>query len=239
MRFACSGPYLASLLFLLTAACGTLPRDQHGTWKRIESSHHLRVGVIEAPPWTARTAGEPAGAEADLVREFAASYGLTPQWFWGGEQSHMEALERYQLDLVIGGLEGSTPWAKTQKIGLTKPYFEEKIIVGVPPSSATPTSLKQVKVTARDGDPSAGLLEKKGAHVVRVANLAPAQGPVAAPRWQLEQWGYSRSQIVVDTRKHVMAVPPGENGWLRRVEEFLHQHQGDVKALLQKQEAAR
>lgn len=37
-------------------------------------------------------------------------------------------------------------------------------------------------------------------------------------------------------RKHVMAVPPGENGWLKRLEEFLHQQQGHVRRLLQQNE---
>jgi len=34
-----------------------------------------------------------------------------------------------------------------------------------------------------------------------------------------------------DGRKHVLALAPGENGWLMRVEQFLHQNETRLKAL--------
>ena len=52
------------------------------------------------------------GAEVVLVRRFAESLDATPDWFWGGEQRHMEALEAYELDVLIGSLEAQTPWSK-------------------------------------------------------------------------------------------------------------------------------
>src|SRR4051812_29357091 len=85
------------------SGCGNLPRDPKGTLSRAQANGRLRVGLVEHPPWVVRTAGEPSGAEVELVREFAQELGATPEWHWGGEQAQMEALEHYQLDLLVGG----------------------------------------------------------------------------------------------------------------------------------------
>src|SRR4051812_682644 len=107
-------------ILMLAAACSTLPRDPERTSDRVRHNV-VRVGLVENPPWVVRTAGEPGGAEVELARRFASRMGATPQWFWGGEQQHMEALRRFELDLVVGGLDDRTPWAKT--VGITRPDF--------------------------------------------------------------------------------------------------------------------
>jgi polar amino acid transport system substrate-binding protein len=112
---------LLILLSILPAACASLPRDPENTLQRVQSSGRVRVGLVENPPWVVRTAGEPAGAEVELVRRFASELGATPEWYWGGEEQHLEALERFELDLVVVGLTDKTPWAQT--VGLTRPYF--------------------------------------------------------------------------------------------------------------------
>jgi polar amino acid transport system substrate-binding protein len=153
------GGATALALFLLgVSACTTLPRDPEKTLQRVQQQHHVRVGIVESPPWVIRTGGEPAGAEVELVRRFAASLGGTPEWFWGGEQEHMEALERFELDLVIGDLDASTPWKK--KIALTRPYFEEQIAVGVPKQIRMPRSLKGLPVAVQGGDVAAAYLRR-------------------------------------------------------------------------------
>jgi len=115
----------------------------------------MRVGVVESPPWVTHTGGEPGGVEVELVRGFARTLGATPEWHWGADERHMEALEHFQLDLAIGNLDSKTPWAN--KVGLTRPYFED----------------------------------------------------------------------------HVMAVPPGENAWLKRLSEYLFAQKRNVQGLLQ------
>jgi len=152
----------ALVVCALCAACAGLPRDAEGTLRRVEGGR-LRVGLVENPPWVVRTQGEPAGAEVELVRRLAAELHAQPEWRWGGEQKHMEALENFQLDIVVGGITKKTAWSKY--VGLTSPYVE------------------------------------------------------------------------VNKEKHVMAVPPGENGWLVRVEEFLGWQRGEVKSLLQTESA--
>lgn len=57
-----------------------------------------------------RSGEQVTGIEADLVLEFAKQFNATPEWHFGGEQAHVEALERFQLDLVIGGITKKPAW---------------------------------------------------------------------------------------------------------------------------------
>jgi polar amino acid transport system substrate-binding protein len=223
----------ALVLCALGVACGGLPRDPEGTLRRVQGGR-LRVGLVEHPPWVVRTPGEPAGAEVELVRRFAAELNATPEWHWGGEQRQMEALERFELDLLVGGVTDQTPWSKY--VGLTGPYFEETYAVGFPGSPPPPKNLKGVEVTVREGDPAAYYLTKEGAAAVRVIKLEPVNGPVAAPTWELERMGLVPSATELHSEKHVMAVAPGENGFLKRLEEFLSRERPRVKELLQRSE---
>lgn len=221
---------------LCAAGCGDLPRDPKETLSHVQGGS-LRVGLVENPPWVIRTTGEPAGAEVELVREFARELGATPEWHWGGEQKHMEALEHYQLDLLVGGLTNDTPWSKY--VGLTSPFFESRIVVGVPASAPALKSVKGVQVAAGRGDAVASYLESKGAVVLPVDDLSRAGGAVAAPEWQLEQMGLTRTEVELHAEKHVMAVPPGENGFIKRLDDFLYRRRADVKGLLQQGGAGR
>ena len=112
---------LVVLLSLACVSCSGFPADPDGTLERV-SGGTLRVGVSHAPPATDIRGSEPAGPEADLVREFAASLDAQVAWTPGGEEFLMEALKQGDLDLVIGGLTDSTPW--TDKAALTRPYAE-------------------------------------------------------------------------------------------------------------------
>ena len=223
---------VAVTLCALTLACGGLPRDPEGTLGRVQGGR-LRVGLVEHRPWVVRTAGDPAGAEVELVRRFASELGATPEWHWGGEQRHMEALERFELDLVVGGITDQTPWSKY--VGLTGPYFEETYAVGFPGTTPPPKSLKGVSVAVREGAPVAYYLEQEGAAAVRVSNLAPVSDPAAAPTWELERLGLVPSDKELLKEQHVMAVAPGENGFLKRLEEFLARERPRVKELLQRE----
>ncbi|MBV9928905.1 MAG: transporter substrate-binding domain-containing protein [Acidobacteria bacterium] len=231
MRLSCLVAALA--LCALTQACVNLPRDPEGTLARVEGGR-LRVGLVEHPPWVVRTEGEPSGAEVELVRRFAAELRSRPEWHWGGEQRHMEALERFELDLVVGGVTDQTLWWKY--VGLTGPYFEEAYAVGFPGApTPPPKGLKGLEVAVREGDPLAYYLSKEGAVPTRVLSLQPPSGPAAAPTWELESLGLTPSGQTLHTEKHVMAVAPGENGFLRRLEEFLSRERPHVKGLLQKE----
>lgn len=108
-------------LLLALAACGTsLPKDQEGAIERIRSTHVLRAGASENPPWIETGGGEPRGIEADLVRAFAASLGARVEWNVNGEAPLVEGLEKQALDLVAAGATSKTPWKK--KVGVSQSY---------------------------------------------------------------------------------------------------------------------
>jgi polar amino acid transport system substrate-binding protein len=217
------------------AACGSLPRDPEQTLRRVQQSRRLRVGLVENPPWVIRTPGGPAGAEVELVEQFAREVGATPEWHWGGEQEQMEAIEHYQLDLLVGGLTNKTAWSKY--VGLTSPYFESRVLVGVRKSAPPLKSVKGVPVAVESGDAAAYYLQSKGASVVPVDDLSRAgTSAVAAPEWQLEKMGLSPTDVKLRTEEHVMVAPPGENAFIKRLDEFLSRRRGDVKAMLEQQQ---
>ena len=124
------------LSFLLIAGCD-LPRDPEGTLKRAAGGP-LRVGVSVQEPWTAWNGDEtsrPSGIEPELVERFAEELGAEVIWVRGPETRLLESLERFDLDLVIGGLTEDTLWA--ERIGLSQSYLEtpngEKHVLAAPP----------------------------------------------------------------------------------------------------------
>ena len=222
---------LLALSIATQFACASLPRDPKETLRQLQS-RPLRVGLVEHPPWVVRTNDEPAGVEVDLIRNFAAQLGTSPDWHWGGEQEQMEALEHYQLDVVLGGFTDETPWSKY--VGITRPYFEETYRLATPQGSQL-QNLKGAEIWVEQGEAVAAKLEKKGARVVRVDDLTKANGPIAAPDWEIERLGLANTNEELDSFNHVLAVPPGENGFLKRLDEFLHTKRFEIKNLLQQQ----
>ena len=109
----------ALLLPLLATGCG-LPHDPQGSSERIASTHELRVGVTDNPPWVSATSAEPTGVEADLVRQFAGQMHASVLWSRGSETMLMQSLKHHELDLVIGGFDKQTSWVSSA--GLTQPW---------------------------------------------------------------------------------------------------------------------
>jgi polar amino acid transport system substrate-binding protein len=120
---------LAFAVWPLSVADARFPRDPEGTSDRVQGGL-LRVGLVENAPWVVRESdGQPGGIEGDLVRKLAQELGARPDWHWAGEQG-LEQLERFQLDLVLGGMTEQTPWKKT--VGLTDSYFEKHVWATAP-----------------------------------------------------------------------------------------------------------
>lgn len=117
------GVVLVAVLALL-AGCGSIPADPEGTLDRVRGGF-LRVGVSPHPPWTDVSGpvdGEqrPTGSEVELVTAFAESLDAEVHWTAGGEEELVGALSEGKLDLVIGGLTGTSPWSSHAAI--TRPY---------------------------------------------------------------------------------------------------------------------
>lgn len=227
----------ASVALLLTSflnlACGTLPRDPAGTSARVHQYQQIRVGLVDNPPWVVRTDHEPAGVEVALIRKFASSLGARAKWFWGSEETHMEALEEFELDVVLSGLDASTPWSK--QVGLTRPYYDEIVTVGAPSGTPVPGELRGLKVTVREGDATAAFIRRKGAIDERAEDIWNVTGLLAAPTWLLNKRGLTPAKFILFKKKHVMAVPPGENGWLKRLQAYLEEQEPSVPALIQRE----
>ena len=118
-------------------------------------------------------------------------------------------------------------------MGFTRPYFQERVVVGIPKTANAPASLKGQSVAVGPAEATAALLIKKDARPVRMADVTAATGPAAAPDWLLENAGFTLTGFELEHKKHVIATPPGENGWIMRLEEFLQDQRPRMKTLLQ------
>lgn len=128
-----------SLCAVLLSGCGVIPADAQGTLDRARDGT-LVVGVSEHPPWTVVDAdtGEVSGSEADLVESFAKSINATIEWRPGPESVLAGEIKEGELDIVIGGLTTSSPWAS--HMALTRSYAAveseggqtEDMVMGVP-----------------------------------------------------------------------------------------------------------
>lgn len=97
-----------------------LPKEPAGTTERILTTHVLRAGAAENPPWVRIEGGEPKGIEPAMVRAFAASLGARVQWTVNGETPLAEKLEKQELDILVSGATARSPWAK--KLATSQPY---------------------------------------------------------------------------------------------------------------------
>jgi len=130
LRFA----QLSIVILVLAAGCTNFPRDPKKTLEHVRSSHTLKVGAGEDPPFLTRHGEEAEGRDADLVRGFAQQLGAKVEWEWGSQEEQFESLEQFHLDLVAGGVSKKSPWVK--KVAITRPFAEmtkRKRSFAVPP----------------------------------------------------------------------------------------------------------
>lgn len=120
-RAALAAVVLVSLAALSSTGCG-IPRDANDALTNIRQNGVVRAGYTTHDPWVTGNAGAPSGPEADVVAAFAQSLGARVDWRNGSEAQLFEALERFELDIVVGGLTADNPSAPT--LGVTRPYVE-------------------------------------------------------------------------------------------------------------------
>jgi len=107
-----------TIMALLGAGCG-MPKDPEGATPRIAATHVLRAGASSNPPWVVVEKGQVSGIEPDIVRAFAGTLGARVHWVVNGETPLLEALEKRQLDLVVGGVTTKSPWSKRMGASLS------------------------------------------------------------------------------------------------------------------------
>lgn len=182
----------------------------------------MHVGVSENAPWVTRSEASPGGVEVRLVEAFADEMGAEIEWHWGSMTEHLEALAQYELHVAIGGLTAAAPGAKS--VAITQPYYETRIVVGVPSGSAAPANLDDRSVGVIRGSAVAAFVREAGAKPFYFDDEEDIDRITAVPHWQLDDLNLEASGITLHTFRHVMAVPPGENRWLTELESFLQQH---------------
>lgn len=209
-----------ALLALALASCERYPEDPESSLERALAADELRVGAISSEPWVKiGEAGQPMGVEAALISEFARELGLEIKWKQGGAEEQLDALERFELDVVIGGLTRANPWRK--RVGFTAPYYTSHWLIGVSPSKTSGFDPSGVTVRVRSGNGLIRKLEKKGAVPKIVEALGPMDELVAAEAWEIAKLGLYPTDVELRKDRRAMAVAPGENALLTRLDKFL------------------
>src|SRR5690625_3226390 len=146
--------------------CDRLPLDPEETLLDAQRNG-LRVGLIENPAWEDDYFSQ---AEIQLIEELSEEIGTDLIWIRGRESVLMPALERFELHVVIGGITDDTPWK--DKIGLTRPYFINRFVIGTPPGR-TLESISDLDVAVPDQFPFLRAeVRKKGATPAPLAELS-------------------------------------------------------------------
>jgi len=175
------------------------------------------------------TNGSLSGVEVELVRRLAGQLGARVDWTSGSESELLMALRERDLDLVVGGLTSKDPWKK--RVAFTRQFYTDSVVVSAPTGS-DPGQLRDIPIAVEAGSPAIRYLRKKGAVPLVTKDLSTARGAVAAESWLLARLGRPSSGPLLLQAQHVVAVPPGENQWLMRVETLLEQVKDTVPTLL-------
>ncbi len=220
--------FCAILLPLLTlAGCDDYPNDPENTLHEVTGGTMV-VGLLESPPWVELDGAEPAGIEVDLVRGLARDLDSRIEWVGRGDTHVLEALEKGEIDVVIGGLTQGSPWSS--RLAFTSPYYSERI-VAVSPQSEERATLDGLDVVAEPGTLEAALVRSHGGVPVP-ESVAGEVLRAAKPEWRMEPLEHAVLELA--TEKHVVAVPKGENAFLIRVDRYFRDHTQDLSEQLRR-----
>jgi polar amino acid transport system substrate-binding protein len=224
---------VAVALVVLVALVGgcQYPQDVEGTLDRVDDGT-MRVGVIEDPPWVELGKGEPRGVEPALIRDFARELDAEIEWVEGTEADLIAALEGFQLDLAIGNLTRSSPYSTD--VGLTAPYVDTEIQIGVPPGDDLPDGLGGEEIWVERNSEAAALLrqEEDDAIPVYFDRVGEIEGPALLDTYDIDAIGYARTDYILRDDEHAMAVPAGENAFMTELEQFLLDRGEEAEDLL-------
>jgi hypothetical protein len=107
----------------LLTGCDAIPRDSAGALDRARGGE-LRVGLADHPPWVRFDGEGHSGLEPELIEAWAKKLGARIHWRRGAEAELVEAVHRRELDVLVAGLDNSTPYRS--RLGLSQPYLEYK-----------------------------------------------------------------------------------------------------------------
>ncbi len=197
------------------------PKDAEDTLEKVRG-HTLRVGFTRAEPWVYPSDTGAQGIEANIVTEFAKTLNAKIDWVEGTEEQLYRALRRNEIDILIGGITDKSPWK--DQVGLTKPYLETELVIGLPasqPLSHQKRSIEGRSVAVKKGTDEGYYVRKKNAKPFYTAQLPVNNMLTVGYDWQMQRWRFNNTGIVLKKESHVMAVPPGENAFLSALEKYL------------------
>jgi polar amino acid transport system substrate-binding protein len=128
-------------LVIFCVSCNNLPRDPHKTMDHVVRGRVMTVGVAEDDPFLVRRGEEAVGVEADLIKGFASQLGATVKWQWRSQESLLQDLSEYKIDLVAGGLSSKTPWKKS--VAVTRPFAADHVFAVPPGENAFLSALER------------------------------------------------------------------------------------------------
>ena len=232
MRRTCP---LLLLTVMLAAGC-QFPRDPEGTLDRVTGGV-MRVGVTHVDPWVTVDGGAPGGVEVELLERFARTLGARVEWVEGSESDLMAALHGRQLDVVVAGLTRRSEWQRVA--ALTRPFVSYEVVIAAP-DEATADRLSEdlggERIAVEAHSPEAAKLEEDtDAIVMPVDDLAAVEGPVAVPEYLLDDLGMVRTDAELDEHEHAMAVAPGENAFLVKLDRFLLDREHEASQILERE----
>ena len=99
------------LPLLLVVGCS----DPGSALSRAESTGILNVGVVDNPPLTVPgEGGDVSGPAADMITDYADSIGAHPSWQVGDLDALAAAVDRDEVDVIIGADGATTGVTATQ-----------------------------------------------------------------------------------------------------------------------------
>lgn len=110
---------LMTALALLAAAsaCDSIPKDAADTSERIETHGEVRTGIIT-------NGGEDKAQLRAFGAAVARSASAEPVYTEAGSEMLLAELEKGNVDIVVGHLAKSSPWAKM--VSFTSPWEAER-----------------------------------------------------------------------------------------------------------------
>ena len=222
-----SASILPCLLAAALSGCGDFPRDAEDTLRQVEAGRPLRVGWSAAGPWVRASPGrEPSGIEPDILRRWAASRGIRIQWIEASEAQLVQALNENSLDVAVAGFTAQAPHGGL--IGMTQPYLDARMAIGMRPGTAVPESWEGVAVSYDATRPEfAGLLmQHKAVPTTEAAPFRLAYEP------ELAAAGLVSTGTTLKTEKRTIATGPSANALTLALDQFLHRNRPLIEARL-------
>ncbi|GAA0189217.1 hypothetical protein GCM10009122_49160 [Fulvivirga kasyanovii] len=194
------------------------PQDPDHTLDKIKNQT-IRVGISESPGLTIVDDDQPSGTEVELIKGYAQTINSQIEWIEGSQELIVELLKEHEVDVAIGGYSKQTAFKK--HIGLTRPYKTERIKVGATDKSKIPDEIEGKEIVVEKASHALVAVVKHKGIPIWKDRVIQTDGLVAGSEEDLISQGLFVSEYNLGTVEHVIAIPKGENGLLKSIENYI------------------